>query len=112
MGKAKAWFAKLFGKKDKKDERTQEQKKADLAKGIGEAQKLLEDKKLTSEQVKKGLPKIKSKYKITIFELVTDTKSEKKETDHIHGEIHSDPEKSDSGKVEKETVDEEGNSQN
>jgi hypothetical protein len=94
-----------FGKdKDSKpDDRTQKQKKDDLAKGIAEAQKLLEDKKLSSEQVKKKLPTIKSKYKLTIFELVTDVKSGTKETDHIHGEIHSDPVKSDSDKVEKQT---------
>lgn len=103
VAKAKALFGKLFGGKDKPDERSQEQKKSDLTKGIGEAQKLLEDKKLTSEQVKKKLPVIKSKYKITIFELVTDAKSETKETDHIHGEIHSIPVKDDGGKVEKET---------
>jgi Domain of unknown function (DUF4157) len=103
--KAKALFAKLFGKKDgKPEERTQEQKKIDLAKGIADAQKLLEDKNLTSEQIKKQLPGIKSKYKITIFELITDAKSETKETDHIHGEIHSTPVKDDSKTVEKENT--------
>lgn len=102
VGKAKALFANLFGKKDgKPEERTQEQKKADLAKGIGEAQKFLEDKKLSSEEVKKKLPAIKSKYKITIFELVTDAKSNTKETDHIHGEIHSAPVKSKGSPVDK-----------
>lgn len=105
VGKAKALFAKLFGKKDgKPDERTQDQKKADLAKGIGEAQKFLEDKKLSSDRVKKKLPAIKSKYKITIFELVTDAKSESKETYHIHGEIHSIPVTGNGEKVENEFV--------
>lgn len=99
---AKKLFAKAFGK-DKKEERTQEEKKADLAKGIGEARKLLEDKKLTSEQVQKKLPAIKSKYRITIFELVTDAKNETKETSHVHGEIHSTPVKDDSGKVDRES---------
>jgi Domain of unknown function (DUF4157) len=88
-------------KKDKKNERTQEQKKIDLAKGIAEAQKFLEDKKLSSDQVKKKLPEIKSRYKITIFELVVDAKSKTKETDHIHGEIHSIPVIGDGSKVEK-----------
>ncbi|MDZ7962274.1 MAG: DUF4157 domain-containing protein [Aulosira sp. DedQUE10] len=99
---------KLLGfgkdKNGKQNERSQDQKKADLAKGIAEAQKFLEDKKLSSEQVNKKLPAIKSRYKITIFELVTDVKSGTKETDHIHGEIHSDPVKSDSDKVEKEAL--------
>jgi Domain of unknown function (DUF4157) len=105
LSKAKSLFARLFGKKDgKPEERTQEQKKIDLAKGIADAQKLLEDKSLTSEQIKKQLPGIKSKYKITIFELVTDAKSETKETDHIHGEIHSTPVKDDSKTVEKENA--------
>ncbi|MEG3437605.1 DUF4157 domain-containing protein [Pannus brasiliensis CCIBt3594] len=99
---AKKLFAKFFGKKDKPEERTQEQKKVDLAKGIAEARTLLDDKKLSAEQVKKKLPAIKSKYKITIFELVTDAKSETKETSHVHGEIHSIPVKDDSSKVEKE----------
>lgn len=109
LDKIVAWLGKmldkakaLFGKKDKPDERSQEQKKADLTKGIAEAQKFLEDKKLSSEQVKQKLPAIKSKYNITIFELVTDAKSETKETAHIHGEIHSNPVKHDSGKIEKE----------
>jgi hypothetical protein len=91
VAKAKALFGKLFGgkdNKDKKDERTEEQKKADLDKGVTEAQKHLESKKLTSEQVKKKLPAIKSKYKMTVLELVTDSKSGTKETVHIHGVIN------------------------
>jgi hypothetical protein len=101
VGKAKAVFAKLFSKEDKKDERSQEQKKSDLDKGIGEGQKILEEKRLTSDDIKKKLRTIKSKYKITIFEMVTDNKSETKETDHIHGEIHSTPVVADGSQVQK-----------
>jgi len=93
--------AKDSEKKDKSGERTEEQKKADLNRGIAEAQKLLEDQNLSSDQVKQKLPAIKSTYKITILELVIDAKNETKETDHIHGEIHSKPVKADSSKVDK-----------
>ena len=103
VAKAKALFASLFsGKSNKPDERSRIQKKADLAKGIAEAKKLLDNQDLSTEEVKGKLPGIKSKYKITIFELVTDAKSETKETDHIHGEIHSEVVKDDSGQAEKE----------
>jgi Domain of unknown function (DUF4157) len=91
VAKAKALFASLFSGKDKPDDRTDEQKKADLNKGIAEAQPLLTSKKLTPDEVRKKLPAIKSKYKITIFQLVTDAKGDGKETDHIHAEIHSNP---------------------
>jgi len=101
ISKAKALFAKLFGGKDgKPDERTQDQKRNDLRKGIAEAQALLKAKKANSEQIKAKLPGIKSKYKITIFVLVTGAKTKLKETDHIHGEIHSDPVKADGDDVD------------
>ncbi len=45
MGKAKALFATLFGKKDKVDERTDQKKKQDLDKGNAEAQGLLQTKR-------------------------------------------------------------------
>jgi hypothetical protein len=108
VGKAKAWFAKLFGGKDKEDkekkpdERTDEQKQADLDKGVAEATTLLENKELSSVEIKKKLPAIKSIYNMTVLELVTDTKSDTKETDHIHGEINP---KKDSAGAEKDTGD-------
>jgi hypothetical protein len=107
IGKAKALFGKLFGKKDgKPDDRTQDQKRNDLRKGIAEAQALLKAKKASPPQIKAKLPGIKSTYKITILELVTGAKTQLKETDHIHGEIHSDPVKADGEDVE--IVDESG----
>ena len=90
IGKAKSLFAALFKGKGKPDTRTVNQKRDDLKKGIAEAQALLNNPKLSADDVKKKLPGIKAKYKITIFQLVTDAKTEAKETDHIHGEIHSD----------------------
>jgi hypothetical protein len=52
------------GDKKGKDERTDAQKKADLAKGISEADALLANEKLTSEDVAKQLPAIQAKYKL------------------------------------------------
>ena len=92
VAKAKSLFASLFNdKKDKPDERTQEQKKADLDKGMNEGQQVLQNKELTKDDMRKQLASIKSKYNITIFNLITDNKSDTSETDHIHGEIHSIP---------------------
>lgn len=82
---------KIIGKltgKDKKDERTDEQKKADLRKAMTEAQGLLTSKKLKPAQVKARLAGIKSKYKMTRLNLVTDTKKEGQETDHVEGAIN------------------------
>src|SRR5262249_16322153 len=102
ISKAKALFKSLFGSKDAKpDTRSQDQKRTDLSKGIAEAQALLANPKLSSDEVKKKLPDIKTKNKITILQLVTDAKTAGKETDHIHGEIHSDPVKADGSAVEK-----------
>jgi hypothetical protein len=38
--------------------------------------------------VKKGLKSIKEQYRLTTLDLVTDRSVEKKETDHLHGEIN------------------------
>jgi len=87
--KAKALFAKLFGKKDdKKDERTPEQKMADLERATSEADALLLNADLSPEDVKEKLPAIKTKYKLTRLELITENKTDSDETDHIEGEIN------------------------
>ncbi|MBY5456442.1 DUF4157 domain-containing protein [Rhizobium leguminosarum] len=88
VGKAKALFARLFSSKDKQDERTEEQKKADLQKGVAEGRALLGDQKLSVSEVKKKLPAIKAKYKMTALDVVVDDKSDAKERDHIHGAIN------------------------
>jgi hypothetical protein len=90
IGKIVAVVKKLFGagKEEKKDERTDAQKQADLDKGMAEGQTLLESKEATPQQVSKGLQAIKAKYKLTTLTLVTDSKTESEEVDHIHGEIN------------------------
>jgi hypothetical protein len=87
--KAKALLAKLFGKKDdKKDDRTDEQKMADLEKATSEADALLLNADLSPDDVKEKLPAIKTKYKLTRLELITESKTDSDETDHIEGEIN------------------------
>jgi hypothetical protein len=67
-----------FGKeKDGKlDERTEQQKKADLDKGVGEANKFMEEKDATTDSVRTKLPAIQSKYKLTSLQLVKDAEDE------------------------------------
>lgn len=85
---AKKLFAKVFGKKDKPDERTEDRKKADLNSAVIEAEALLSDKSLHPNQVKTKLPVIQKKYKLTVLQLVKDMESSQSETDHIHAEIN------------------------
>jgi len=92
INKAKSLFKSLFGKKDTKpDTRTEAQKQADLDKGVAEGDALLLAKDTSVEKVKKKLPSIKSKYKMTMLEVVVVTHTADKETAHIHGVIN--PEK-------------------
>lgn len=74
--------------KDKPDDRTPEQKQADLQKGVNEAKALLADERTSVIEVRKKLPAIKSKYKMTALDVVQDEKSGGKEKDHIHGVIN------------------------
>ena len=62
-----------------------EQKKADLDKGLDEADALLADEKLSSQDVAKRLPPIKEKYRLAELILVNDAKEATSETDHIEG---------------------------
>ncbi|MBP5988066.1 MAG: DUF4157 domain-containing protein [Azonexus sp.] len=84
---AKKLFAKAFGK-DKNDERTPEQKQADLNKALAEAQALQSAPKATSATVRKGLGAIKSKYRMQALDLVVDKQDDGEETVHVHGEIN------------------------
>lgn len=70
------------------DERTDEQKQADLDKAIAEAEVLQRNPKTTEATIKKGLVSIKNKYKMKSLELIVDNKNETKETVHIEGEIN------------------------
>ena len=83
VAKAKALMGRLFGKKDKKDERTEEEKKRDKLKAISEAEKLLADKEFDEEKVRKKLGPIKKRYKLLTFNMVIDSKQDQTETVHF-----------------------------
>jgi hypothetical protein len=78
---------KLLGG-DKKDERTDEEKQAALAKGIAEADALLADDGLTETDVAGKLPSIQSKYKLATLTVVTESKGEESEVDHVEGTVN------------------------
>ncbi|WP_438035789.1 phage tail protein [Sorangium sp. So ce204] len=86
---------KLVGKvtgKDKKDgkpdERTDAQKKADLERGLAEAAAAAREPKNTKQKLASKLQQIKSKYKMTVLEVVVDSKSELEAREHLVGEIN------------------------
>jgi len=100
---AKAVLAKLMGKGDKKDERTDEQKKADLGKAMQEATVLQLNEQLSDDQVKQGLLPIKQKYKMLSLDLVVDNESESEETVHIEGRVNP-PDQTQKSKRKKEVA--------
>lgn len=82
--KAKALFAALFRKKDKKNAAlTPEQA---LAKAMGEAQKLTRKEDATLEDIKGKLPPIVSSYGLRSLDLVVDGETEEDTTVHLLGE--------------------------
>jgi hypothetical protein len=88
---AKSLFKALFGKKDAKpDERTPEQKQADLDRGLSDADALLQDQQTPLSKLKKKLSAIKSKYKMTSLEfvIVTENHAEGTETVQAVGEVN------------------------
>jgi hypothetical protein len=88
IGKAKALFGKLFGGKDKKDDRTDAQKQADLNAGLNEANTLVEAKGATDASIRKGLAGIKSKYRMTSLELVVDIDGDLEASIHVAGKVN------------------------
>ncbi len=92
VGKAKAGLATLFGggKGAKMDARTTEQKMADLQKGVTEARALLDVPNVQSAEIKKRLPEIKERYRLTTLDLVQDSKQGALEKAHIHGAVNPD----------------------
>lgn len=96
---AKKMFAKLTGK-GKPDERTDKQKKNDLTKGLAEAQQLVDAADVSEEQLKKKLPTIQSKYRLTVLELIVDSEETTLKTVHVQGEINP-KEKTKQGKKNK-----------
>jgi hypothetical protein len=85
--KAKTLFAKLFGK-NKNDDRTPEQKQADLNKAMAEAENIRSKPGVTEAEIVRDLKPIKAKYKMVSLALVVDAKGETDETVHIEGEIN------------------------
>jgi hypothetical protein len=83
IGKAKALFGKLFGGKDKKDDRTDAEKKRDKLAAIEAAEKLAAAKGFNEEKVRGKLGSIKSKYKLLTLDLVVDSKTQKTEKLHF-----------------------------
>jgi hypothetical protein len=89
IGKAKALFASLFGKKDKTpDARTDAQKMTDMKAAVAEGQTIVSDKSTSKKKKDKNLKKLKSKYKLTNIELVSDAKAKETETVHIRATIN------------------------
>jgi hypothetical protein len=88
VGVVKKLFGSGKGKDGKPDERTEKQKEADAAKAEGEATKLLQDPKASPRSVKKKLPAIKSKYKLTALEIVVAGTSGAEEEDYIEATIN------------------------
>ncbi len=67
----------------KPNDRTDEQQIADRDKALREATQLLKDPNLKPKDVTKQLPRVKSTYRLNELLVVTDSKSEGKEVDHV-----------------------------
>ena len=83
VAKAKALFGRLFSKKDKPNDRTDEQKKKDKLAPIAEAEQALAEKGFDEQKVRGKLDSIKNRYKLLTLELVVDSKDGQKETVHF-----------------------------
>jgi len=75
-------------KKAKDDNRTYKQKQDDLNLAVAETEQLMQNEKLSFKDIKKQLPKIKAKYKMTSCKLVLDKDAKDKTTAHIEAEIN------------------------
>jgi hypothetical protein len=87
---AKKLFAKVFGKeKDgKPDERSEEEKLADLKKAVSEGQPIASDKTTSRREKQKNLEKLKKSYRLTNIELVSDQLTKDKEKVHVRAVIN------------------------
>jgi hypothetical protein len=81
-------IAGALGGKPAADARTPAQKQADLDKAIAEAEALENTKDITEDDIKKKLPAVKAKYRLTSLELVIDKPEEQADTIHIQGVIN------------------------
>jgi len=75
-------------KGDKKDDRTEKQKLADLEAAIASADALLSAPDAEVEAVRKQLPSIKSKYELSMLDIIIDLEETDDEVVHIHAEIN------------------------
>jgi hypothetical protein len=89
VGMAKKLFAKAFGK-NKDDKRTDAEKLADLNKAKAESEAVQKKKGVGEAEIRKELPALKKKYKLTSIDLVVDSKDKTKEKVHIHIAINPD----------------------
>jgi hypothetical protein len=87
VGMAKKLFAKVFGKEDKPDDRTPEQKQADLTRGLKDAEALQRKPGVTEDQIRAALPAIKDRYRLVSLTLVIENKDQAKERVHIEGSM-------------------------
>jgi len=88
INKAKALFAKLFGKGDKDDTRTDAQKQADLNSAMKDAEALRQSPNVLEADIRKGLPAIQKKYKMVSLDLVVDSQNVATEKVHFVGKIN------------------------
>jgi hypothetical protein len=102
---AKTLFGKVTGKKD---DRTEDQKKADLDKAMSEAEALRAKPHATEADIRQGLPAIKSRYNMASLELVVESQDSATETVHFEGEINP-KSKSKSTKIDKDSGDDKSN---
>ena len=70
------------------DDRTLEQKQADVTKAASEATQFLKQTNATAETVRRQLPPIKEEYRLRKLELVIDSTDGVKEHAHIHAELN------------------------
>ena len=75
------------GKEEKPDDRTPAEKEGDLKTALGEADSLLNEKKITQEKIHKKLVKIKQKYRLTELSLVANSQPDGKTLVFVEGSI-------------------------
>lgn len=86
--KAKSFLKSVFGKRGKRDTRTDRQMRADLDRAMTEADQLLSNPRYTADEVAARLPAIQARYRLTRLAVVTDSKTEDEEKDHIEGAVN------------------------
>jgi len=81
-------LARLRGEGAEDDERTDEQKAADLDSAVAEATEINEDKSLSPTQIRDRMRPIKTRYRLTRLELVEANETDTSETVYVVGEIN------------------------